>query len=254
MKKKMITSCVNFSCFIGIISVVFFLGEVVFFSDFLCDLTLLPIILGGALSATMIAFTPMQIGLSFNRVVRALFLFPEDEANIALNIMHASELAYTGSILSLQKNYARQLQAKTFWKTGIDLLLDGTSVEQCNQIMQEKIAQSYAKAMNDVLIFNTLAKLTFVMGIVTGFLFFISQKGIVNTEVLLPVLYGIILAFLFLKPLALRQKQYAYQDMVNAKLCLIGFKAIDCAQNPHKTEAELNALLPLHKQIHYFEG
>ena len=81
-----------------------------------------------------------------------------------------------------------------------------------------------------------------------------SAIGPAMAVAMLTTFYGALFAYLFCLPLASRLEQVAEENLAQNQLCLVGFKAVDSAQNPRKTQMELNALLSAENQLNYFEG
>ncbi len=259
MKDGIKFSAFSMTALFGLLGVCFFLIVILVLTGTLCSFISLPtlcILIGGAFAPLFIAFSLTQIGCAFYEVLKSLFWTPLKEKDVAKAIMHASEIAYTSTLLSLQKNYFSQYKIYTFWLTGLKLLLDGSSSEQCQKLMQKRMSSIYNRQMSYVAILDMLAKNFFAFGFLCAILFFMVEgnKDISMSFILQPISYGIILSFFIIKPMAIHLKQNARQLLASSSLCLIGFDAVYSLQNPRQTQADLNAVLPSEQQIDYFEG
>ncbi len=257
MKEDIKSFSFSMTALLGLFGICIFLCIVLAKTDVLCSflsLQTLWILAGGAFVPLLVAFPVSQIVRAFREVLKSLFVSPLKEKDMAKAIMHASEITYTSTLLALQKNYLSQYTSYEFWLTGLKLLLDGSSTEQCRKLMQKRMTSLYNNQMSYVAILDMLAKDFFVFGLLCAILFLMVGGIATLSLVLLPVSYGVILSFFIVKPLSIHLKQNARQILANSSLCLIGFEAVDSSQNPRKTQAELNAVLPPEQQINYFEG
>ena len=151
----------NIAALLGLLSFCFFLCVVLVLTNTLHSFMSLPtlgILFGGAFVPLLIAFPLTQIVNAFGEVFKSLFVAPLKEKDMAGAIMHASEITYTSSLLALQKNYISEYKKYDFWLTGLKLLLDGSSQEQCQKLMQKKMTSVYNLQMSYVSILDMLAK------------------------------------------------------------------------------------------------
>ena len=227
------------------------------------NLPSLLIVLGGTFCAAIVCFSLKDAFRALLKVLRLILGIENKNAPIAPSIMWASEIVYSNGLLSLQKNYMNSIDNKTFWAQGINLLIDGINGSECEQIMHTKMLNDYSEQMNGVSFLNKMAEIAPAMGLIgtlIGLIQMLSSMSDPSTigpsmaVAMLTTFYGAIFAYLFCTPLASRLEQIAEQNLAQNKLCLLGFKALDEAQNPRKTQMELNALLPPKEQLNYFEG
>mgnify|MGYP003571316171 CR=1 FL=1 len=258
MKKNYAAFALDFSPLIGLLGIVIFFGATLYFDGFLCPFIYLPtlsIVLGCALSVLLLCFPLNQVSFACSTALKTLFLLPTSEKHIAFAIMKASQIVHNSSLLSLQKQYLKQENHLTaFWREGLSLLIDGMSAEQAHQIMHNKMVCTYNRLINSANVFEKLANFVLAVGTIDALMILMSIKSIDFTDLLLPFLYGMILSCVFFRPLAWRIRQFAQINLSNDKLCLVGLKAVESAQNPRTTQTELNALLSPFHQINYFEG
>ena len=210
-------------------------------------------ILGCALCVLVICFSPHQILSSFAKALKNLCILPESEKSVALAIMQASKLAHNSSLLSLQKTYMQEYTFMPFWQDCLSLLIDGMPADQSRQIMQNKMITQNENILADASVLEKFANILLIIGAIeTVFLFtYFDVHNLLFT--LPPVICGAVLSFIIFRPLALRTKLTAARILKNENLCLIGLNAVECGQNPRKTQIELNALLSPSNQIHYLE-
>ena len=227
------------------------------------NLSALLIVFGGTLCAAMVSFSPADVLRALGSIARLILGFSNSNSDVASAIMRASDIVHTNGLLSLQKNYMKSIPAKSFWSDGLNLMIDGMTGSECEQIMRSRMMNMYAVQMNGVSFLNKMAEIAPAMGLIGTLIGLVqmlstlsdpSAIGPAMAVAMLTTFYGALFAYLFCLPLASRLEQVAEVNLAQNQLCLIGFKAVDNAQNPRKTQMELNALLSAENQLNYFEG
>ncbi len=267
MKKKQFrTVGFDFSVLLGLVGAFAFVGIGIGLYSSVGAFLNLPsflIVLGGTLCAAMVSFAPSDVVRAFGSVFRLIFGFYQPAVNVAPSIMRASDIVHANGLLSLQKNYMKSISAKSFWAEGLNLMIDGMTGSECEQIMRSRMMNKYSSRMNGVSFLNKMAEIAPAMGLIGTLIGLVqmlstmsdpSTIGPAMAVAMLTTFYGALFAYLFCLPLASRLEQYAENQLAQNQLCLVGFKAVDSAQNPRKTQMELNALLPAEYQLNYFEG
>ena len=267
MKKKSFSSPeFDFSVLIGLIGAFAFILLGISFYTSLKAFTNLPaffIVIGGTLCISVISFSPKDVFQSLLQTFRLIIGLEQIKSITPNLIIRASDIVHTNGLLTLQKNYMEKLEKKSFWRAGLNLLIDGITGKECDQIMRNKMQNDYSRQMNTVSFLNKMAETAPAMGLIGTLIGLVqmlstlsdpSTIGPAMAVAMLTTFYGAIFAYLFCQPLANRLEQIAKKNLFSNQLCLLGFKAIDTAQNPRKTQMELNALLPTEQQVNYFEG
>ena len=268
MKKKQSVSSnkFDFSVLIGLMGAFGFIVSGIGFYTSLNAFINAPaflIVIGGTLCVSVISFSPKDVIQSLFRTLRLIIGLEQNQIISPKLIVRASDIVHTSGLLALQKNYMENLGKKSFWSAGLNLLIDGITGKECNQIMRDKMQNDYAVQMNTVSFLNKMAETAPAMGLIGTLIGLVqmlstlsdpSTIGPAMAVAMLTTFYGAIFAYLFCQPLANRLEQIAQKNLLFNQLCLVGFKAVDNAQNPRKTQMELNALLPFEQQLNYFEG
>ncbi len=220
------------------------------------------IVIGGTLCACFVCYPASEVVTSLGVVLKLIFSLFTSKENVPDMIMHASEASYTNGVLSLQKSYMSQINPNTFWATGLNLLIDGLGGKECDDVMRAEMMSRYDNQMNAVSLLNKMAEIAPAMGLVGTLVGLVqmlstlsdpSTIGPAMAVAILTTFYGAVFAYLFCIPLACRLEKKAAETLADNELCLLGFKAVDSAQNPRKTQMELNALLPPNAAVSYFE-
>ncbi|MBO5997207.1 MAG: MotA/TolQ/ExbB proton channel family protein [Alphaproteobacteria bacterium] len=267
MQKKILrASRFDFSVFFGLAGAFAFvaigIGLYSSISAFL-NLPALLIVFGGTLCAAMVSFSLTDVLRAFSSIFKLIFGFSASNPDVGSAIMRASDIVHTNGLLSLQKNYMKSIPARSFWADGLNLMIDGMTGAECDQIMRSRMMSTYATQMNGVSLLNKMAEIAPAMGLIGTLIGLVqmlstlsdpSAIGPAMAVAMLTTFYGALFAYLFCLPIASRLEQVAEANLAQNQLCLIGFKAVDSGQNPRKTQMELNALLPKENQLNYFEG
>ncbi len=267
MKKNFFKApALDFSVLLGLVGAFLFVGIAIGLYGALgafLNLPALLIVLGGTLCAVLVGFPLNEAAGALGVIFKMICGVSGKDADAGMAIMRASDIVHSGGLLSLQKNYLKEQKGSPFWSQGLMLLIDGMSGKECDQIMRAQMMSTYAKQMNAAAFLNKMAEIAPAMGLVGTLIGLVQMLSVLSNPssigpamavALLTTFYGAILAYLICLPLASRLERIANENLQNAELCLIGFKAVDVAQNPRKTQMELNALLPPLKRLRYFEG
>ena len=265
-KKTLSAPKFDFSVLLGLIGAFAFIalgiGFYTSFSAFINTPALL-IVFGGTICATVVCFSFSDAIKTLAHILRLILGIGTSNISVTPLIMRASDITYTNGLLSLQKNYLKTIPEKSFWATGLNLLIDGIDGLECEQIMRAKMMNEYNTQMNGVAFLNKMAEIAPAMGLIGTLIGLVqmlstlsdpSTIGPAMAVAMLTTFYGAIFAYLLCLPLAGRLERIAERSFEQNQLCLIGFKAVDKAQNPRKTQMQLNALLPKNQQINYFES
>ena len=221
------------------------------------------IVFGGTFFAAIVSFSPNDAFNTLIHVLRLILGIETKNTSVVPLIMRASDISHTNGLLSLQKNYMKSIPSKSFWANGLNLLIDGINGSECEQIMRGKMMNEYAEQMNSAAFLNKMGEIAPAMGLIGTLIGLVqmlstlsdpSAIGPAMAVAMLTTFYGAVFAYLFCIPLASRLEQIAEHTLSENQLCLVGLKAVDTAQNPRKTQMELNALLPIGKQVNYFES
>ena len=130
------------------------------------NLSALLIVFGGTLCAALVCFSPSDVFHSFSSIIRLIFGFSNASSDVGSAIMRASDIVHTNGLLSLQKNYMKSIPAKSFWADGLNLMIDGMTGAECEQIMRSRMMNMYAVQMNGVSFLNKMAEIAPAMGLI----------------------------------------------------------------------------------------
>ena len=253
------------SVLIGLTGAFLFIGIAIFLNGSLASFLNGPsalIVLGGTLFACVASFSLPEIVQSFVVIFKTLFRREQSLESVAAWIMRGSEIAHASGVLSLQKSYAADVRRIPFLSLVVSYLIDGMSGKECQEVMTRRMHSDLAAKMNAVAVLNKAGEIAPAMGLIGTLIGLVQMLSTLSDPTtigpsmsiaIITTFYGALLAYVVFLPLATKLERDAQQEQQLAQLCLVGLAAIDAAENPRRTEIELNSVLPADQQLHLFE-
>jgi chemotaxis protein MotA len=246
----------NPSTLVGIIGGLILLGSVflVAAEEALVFLNLpgLAIVIGGTLAATFLAY-PMDEVL---RVFRLIWIVLRNEKVYTRDdmeeLIRISQLWFKGETRAVED--ALESVANPFLRTGVQLLIDLTPEEDILDLLQWRISRLRAKEHAEAQIFRFMASFAPAFGMIgtlvglINMMFIledgdIAQIGQQMGVALLTTFYGILLANLFLKPIAVKLERRTEQRLVTLNMILQGISLMCQKRNPTLMRETLNSFI-----------
>jgi chemotaxis protein MotA len=182
----------------------------------LINLPGLVMVLGGTLTATLVSRPARDV----LRVVKSLrTLVHDDDLDINDEMTHLLTIAYwyrAGNLAAVEQ--ALEQVANPLLRTGAQLVIDRDPIQDIVKVMQWRIAGVQSREQGDAQILRTMATFAPVFGML-GTLFGLiqllgtlghvelAQIGASMSFALITTLYGLILANMIFKPLAMKMEQ-----------------------------------------------
>lgn len=214
------------------------------------DLPSVYITLGGAVSATIMAFPAAKLVTAFGVVKNAFFVKIETPVEIIKQLVEFAEQARREGILTLE---ARAAEIKDeFLKKGIQLAVDGTESELIKDILSTEIAFTESRHEEGAKIFDFLGSMgpSFGMiGTLVGLVLMLGNMSNVESigpnmaVALITTLYGSILANVFCLPIVEKLRGYSRKEILIKELMLEGIMSLQSGDNPRIVEQKLTAFL-----------
>ena len=182
----------------------------------LINLPGLVMVLGGTLTATLVS-RPVKDVLRVAKSIRTLV--HDDEFNINAEMTHLLTIAYwyrAGNLPAAEQ--ALEQVANPLLRTGAQLVIDREPIQDVIKVLQWRIAGVQSRELGDAQILRTMATFAPVFGML-GTLFGLiqllgtlghvelAQIGTSMSFALITTLYGLILANMIFKPLAMKMEQ-----------------------------------------------
>ncbi|ABM62781.1 motility protein A [Halorhodospira halophila] len=250
----------NPSTLVGIIGGLILVGSVLFIAaeEALVFLNLpgLAIVLGGTLAATFLAY-PMDEVLRVFRlvwiVIRNERVYTRDDMEELIRI---SQLWFKGDVRAVED--ALENVANPFLRTGVQLLIDLTPEEDILDLLQWRIQRLRAKEHAEAQIFRVMASFAPAFGMIGTLVGLINMMFILDDGdiaqigqqmgvALLTTFYGILLANLVLKPVAVKLERRTEQRLVTLNMILQGISLMCQKRNPTLMRETLHSFIAQYK-------
>ncbi|MBK1726915.1 motility protein A [Halorhodospira neutriphila] len=216
----------------------------------------LAIVLGGTLAATFLAY-PMDEVL---RVFRLVWIVLRNERVYTRDdleeLIHISQLWFKGDVRAVED--ALESVANPFLRTGVQLVIDLTPEEDILDLLQWRISRLRAKEHAEAAIFRTMASFSPAFGMIgtlvglINMMFIledgdIAQIGQQMGVALLTTFYGILLANLFFKPVAVKLERRTEQRLVTLNMIMQGISLMCQKRNPTLMRETLYSFIAQYK-------
>lgn len=172
----------------------------------------LAIVVGGTAAATLICFSLREVARVFRTFLLAL---GREELPIGVYIKEIVELARTASAKGAI-HLERSLPGieNQFLKQGVQMLVDGYSRQEIEEILTTALEQHYEQEMSSAGVYRTMAKLAPAFGIIGTLIGLIGMMQSMEADIrnlgpsmataLTTTLYGVFLANMIFLPIAIK--------------------------------------------------
>lgn len=209
------------------------------------------IVLGGAVSAVLVAF-PLSSILGTAKIVKnCFFAKSRDPKELISDMVRYAEVARRDGILSLE-NVTNEIK-DPFLVSGIQMAVDGTDPDLIETIMMNDLEAIEQRHEDGKAIFDSIGRYAPAFGMIGTLVGLVIMLGNMNDPAsigpamavaLLTTLYGAIIANLIALPMAdklgLRSKHELQLKMIVVK----GVMSIQSGDNPRIVEQKLLTFLP----------
>ena len=256
-------SATNKSTLIGLVGGLSVLGIAAVFSHQhlggLINLGGLVMVFGGTLAATVVS-RPMR---DVARVWRSLrTLMDDEEPEVDTEMAQLLEVAYWHRLGQVRAAEQAVDQVRSpFLRTGARLVIDREPVDDIVKVMQWRIAGVRAKEQGDAQILRTMAAFAPAFGML-GTLFGLiqilgnlgqvdlGQIGAAMSFALTTTLYGLVLANMVFKPLAIKMERRLQQRVMMMNVMLEGVVLLFQRRHPAIIKETLTAYLRQQQEAH----
>lgn len=246
----------NPSTLIGIVASILLLGVVLFFSAadprLFLNAPSLAIVLVGTMAATFISYPLREVVRVFGligTVMRNERLYTKTDMEDLINI---SRIWMSGDIRAVEAGLEKI--SNPFLKTGVQLVIDMTPDEEIMELLQWRIARLRAKEHAEAQLFRVMANFApafGMLGTLIGLvnLMFLLGDGDMTAIgqqmalALITTFYGVLLANLVFKPVAVKLERRTEQRVVLMNMILQGISMMSQKRGPAIMRETLNSLM-----------
>ncbi len=246
----------NPSTLIGILASIVMLASVLLFTaespQSFVNLPGLAIVLAGTLAATFISYPLKEVV----RVVRLVgIVFRRENTYIRDDIkelVDMSRLWFKGDVRAVES--ALEQARNPFLRTGIQLVIANTKEEEIFDLLRWRIARLKAREHAEAQIFRTMATYAPAFGMIGTLVGLVNMLEVMEAGdlnvigprmavALLTTFYGILLANLVFKPIAVKLERRTEERLIAMNMVLEGISLITKRRLPSFIEETLNSFV-----------
>ncbi|HEB85270.1 MAG TPA: hypothetical protein ENI92_09770 [Bacteroidetes bacterium] len=212
------------------------------------------IVLGGAISASMIAFQSDTLAAVMRSMMVVLTRQPPDFAAQKRAIVRLATRATEGNV-ELEK--AVRSIRNPFLRDGIQMLADNYALEEIEEILGQRIEFRLSKERADAEVIRTIARFCPAFGMTGTLIGLINMLSRLSFEgdaishiggdmavALVTTFYGLILAYLVFIPWAVKMEKRTDEEVALMRMISDSIRMIREQWHPRKVEDYLNSYLP----------
>ncbi|GHA96968.1 motility protein A [Modicisalibacter luteus] len=212
----------------------------------------LAIVITGTLAATFISY-PLREVLRVVRLVGIVFRRENSYVNDDIKeLVDMSRLWFKGNVRAVEK--ALKGTRNPFLRTGVQLVIDHTKEEEIIDLLRWRIARLKAREMAEAQVFRTMASYAPAFGMLGTLVGLVNMLEIMNTSnlaeigprmavALLTTFYGILLANLVFKPIAVKLERRTEERLIAMNMVLEGVSLMSKRRLPSFIEETLNSFM-----------
>ncbi|MCL2673133.1 MAG: MotA/TolQ/ExbB proton channel family protein [Alphaproteobacteria bacterium] len=210
----------------------------------------------------MASYSIKEVLVSIGLIGLTFFQRGYSDRDVAHRIMQIAAALRGQSFLVLQGGALNQLKSQPLLHRGLSMLVDGFLVKDVVEIIKQQtqaIDDRHVRAISIIQRAAEVAPAMGLMGTVIGLVQMLrnledpSSIGPAMAVALLTTFYGSLMANFVLIPLSSKLSKKAMDESLINQLYILGLTSIGAQENPRRTEAVLNSLLPSSRQLRFFD-
>jgi len=199
------------------------------------------IVLGGTIAATIVSYPPrylLRVGSNLISALRNENLYNEHDIDEIVSVARE----WHKSDLKAVEDHLPRLRSP-FLKTGVQLVIDGTHIDDINELLEWRIARLRAKERAEAAVFRTMGNYAPAFGMLGTLLGLVNmlydmsggafdQIGLSMAVALITTFYGLILSNLVFKPIATKLEDRTEQRVRTLSMALEAINLIQQKRSP----------------------
>ncbi|ARP90696.1 chemotaxis protein MotA [Bordetella genomosp. 9] len=212
----------------------------------------LGIVLGGTAAALFIGYPLAEI----RRIVPLLrIVFRDEKVDTQRDIDELVALAHSWAGADVHAvERALQDVSNPFLRTGVQLIIDNTPEEQIVELLQWRIARMRAREQAEAQMFRTMASFAPAFGMLATLIGLVNLMTVLGSQgmdvigkqmgiALIATFYGILVANLICKPIAIKLERRTEQRLVLMNMVLQGISMMCERRGPAMVRETLNSFM-----------
>lgn len=210
------------------------------------------IVLGGTLAATFVSYPlreVMRVMRVFGIVLRNERLYAQDDID---EMVHVAKEWFKYDLTGVERK-VRHIR-NPFLRTGVQLVIDGTPMDKVMELLRWRIARLQARERAEASLFRTMAQFAPAFGMLGTLVGLINMLMVMATAsvgdigrnmalALITTFYGLILANLVFKPIAVKLERRTERRVMLMNMVLEGIAMLSERRSPSFVRETLNSFL-----------
>lgn len=212
----------------------------------------LMIVIGGTAASTLVSFAINDVFNVFKVGIVVLKKEPAKLQDYLGQVLELVRVARRNGTLYLEREIPR-IQ-NYFLKDAVQMLVDGYTVEEITEILDERILYKQEREFSEAEIFRTMAKFSPAFGMIgtlIGLILLLSNMSSTGMDMLGPgmavalvtTFYGVIFANLIFKPFAVKLERRTKEQTIMMRMVKESILMIAQQWHPTKVQDYLNSFL-----------
>lgn len=219
------------------------------------------IVIGGTFAITIACYSWAEVFDLFGSVRNLILHKIRNPKQTGEFVVKLAEHSKKFGLLGLQ-NREREIEKDSMLSKGVKMLVDGATVEETEQVIAQEIQSVLERNKRSAAILRKASEIAPAMGLIGTLIGLVqmlteldnpSNIGPYMAIALLTTLYGALIAYMILTPLATKIERNSEEELLLNKIYLISVVCIGKQENPRKVERLVNTILPPSKRIKIYK-
>lgn len=218
------------------------------------------IVILGTFMLTAACYSFDEVMRSLGLVAKTMVYSAENASASATQALKVAEIARKKGVLGLQDDIGLT-RHNPFFNRAIDMVIDGTTDEEVTQLLSQEIHSMQERHGKSTAVLRKAAEISPAMGLIGTIIGLVQMLGQLDDPskigpamavALLTTLYGALLSYMVLSPLATKLERNTKHETLIMRIYLKASESIARKENPRRLELALNTLLPSASRVKYF--
>ncbi len=224
------------------------------------DLPAVLIVIFGTFMLTAACYSFDEVLRSLALVAKTMVYSSEDASVAARQALKVAEVARKKGVLGLQDDIGLTAH-NPFFRRAVEMVIDGTTDEEVTQLLAQEVHAMQDRHTKSSSVLRKAAEISPAMGLIgtviglvqmLGHLSDPSKIGPAMAIALLTTLYGAMMSYMILSPLASKLERNTKHETLVMRIYLKASESMARKENPRRLELTLNTLLPPASRVKYF--
>lgn len=218
------------------------------------------IVILGTFMLTAACYSFDEVLRSLGLVAKTMVYSAENASASATQALKVAEIARKKGVLGLQDDIGLTRHNPFFYRA-IEMVIDGTTDEDVVQLLSQEVHAMQERHGKSTAVLRKAAEIAPAMGLIGTIIGLVQMLGQLDDPskigpamavALLTTLYGALLSYMVLSPLATKLERNTKHETLIMRIYLKASESIARKENPRRLELALNTLLPSASRVKYF--